>query len=62
MKVRMSDSREISGYGLKQNGEVWDAPIDLAEQLIRQGVAVEALDEANNNKGPTPTKSKARVG
>ena len=58
MRIQMTDSREISGHGLKQTGETWDAPTTLADQLIRQGVAVEALEEVS--KSPIP-KPKARV-
>ena len=58
MRIKMTDSREISGHGLRQTGELWDAPTTLADQLIRQGVAVEALEEVN--KGPIP-KPKVRV-
>ena len=52
MRIKMTDSREISGHGLRQTGELWDAPTTLADQLIRQGVAVEALEEVS--KGPKP--------
>ncbi len=40
MKIKMTDSRKIAGYGLKQTGEVWSPPHDLGEQLCRQKVAV----------------------
>ena len=58
MRIKMTDSREISGHGLRQTGELWDAPTTLADQLIRQGVAVETLAEIN--KGPNP-RPKVRV-
>ena len=39
MKIKMNDSRVIPIHGLKNTGDVWDAPQELAEQLIRQGIA-----------------------
>ena len=51
----MSDSREVSGHGLRPKGEIWDAPTDLAEQLIRQGVA-EAV-----GKDPVKPQTKASL-
>ncbi len=39
-KIRMTDSRKIAGYGLKETGLVWSPPFDLGEQLCRQKFAV----------------------
>ena len=54
MKIKMNDSRVIPPHGLKDTGDVWDAPQELAEQLIRQGVAslVEPKVEVRGSKPP----------
>ena len=55
MKIKMNDSRVIPLHGLKNTGDVWDAPQELAEQLIRQGVA--SLNEASiGARGSKPPK------
>ena len=54
MKIKMNDSRVIPPHGLKNTGDIWNAPQELAEQLIRQGVASpdEAPAGARGSKSP----------
>lgn len=54
MKIKMNDSRVIPPHGLKNTGDVWDAPQELAEQLIRQGIAVpdDGLVRSRGYKSP----------
>ena len=59
MKIKMNDSRVIPPHGLKNTGDVWDAPQELAEQLIRQGVA--SSDETSSTGSRGYRQPKARI-
>jgi len=48
-KIKMTDSRKIAGYGLKQTGLVWSPPFDLGEQLCRQKFAVPVDTESRSS-------------
>ena len=57
MKIKMNDSRVIPLHGLKNTGDVWDAPQELAEQLIRQGVA-SLVETSTGSRGYRPPKAR----
>ena len=39
MKIIMLEGVEVGTHGLKVQGQVWDAPEGLGQQLVRQGKA-----------------------
>ena len=42
MKVTMRSTVDLEDYGLHQEGEVWDAPNEIAKKLVQDGSAYDA--------------------
>lgn len=60
MQIKMKNSLIVGSHGLKDTGTIWDAPSDLAQQLIQQGSAEPAIARRSREidgkfKGDDPT-------